>query len=150
MEETTATGKPLADTLAFRLTVLGTSLQNEFARHLKEAGLTPKHLGVLNVVDQTLARTQDDVATLMRVTPGMVVRLVDHLEERGLLSRQRDPANRRKHILTVTDRGNRVLEEAGAFAATLDEKLTAHSGRVLGGKLDEALGRLMQGLIRDA
>jgi DNA-binding MarR family transcriptional regulator len=146
MGETTAAGKALADSLAFRLYVLGMNLQNEFARHLREAELTPKQLGVLTVVDQGLARTQDDVATLMRVTPGMVVRLVDHLEERELLRRQRDATNRRRYILTVTGKGNRVLKKAGAFAATLDERLTAQSGRALGGKLDEALSRLMRGL----
>lgn len=146
MEETTIGEGLLADSLAFRLTVLGSTMQKEFAHHLKEAGLTPKHLGVLNVVDRALARTQDDVATLMQVTPGMVVRLVDHLEERELLRRQRDPANRRRHILTVTDRGAQVLASSAAFAATLDAQLISTTGPALAARLDKALATLMRTL----
>ena len=137
----------LAETLTFRLAVVGTTLQNEFARHLKGADLNPKQLGVLNVVDEAMARTQDDVAKLMRVTPGMVVRLVDHLEERGFLTRQRDPDNRRKHILTVTSQGREILHEAAAFAAGLDEAVLSDTGRALGNHLDKALDKLMQTLI---
>jgi DNA-binding MarR family transcriptional regulator len=143
MEEAMTSAGPLADSLAFRLTVLGSVLQKKFAQHLKEAGLSPKHLGVLSVVDRALARTQDDVATLMQVTPGMVVRLVDHLEAHDLLRRQRDPANRRRHILTVTASGTRLLAAAAAFAATLDAQLAATLGPSLAAHLDEALAALM-------
>lgn len=146
MEATTHPEERLSDSLAFRLTVLGAVVQKEFALHLKEAGLTPKHLGVLDVVDRGLARTQDDVATLMQVTPGMVVRLVDHLEQRELLRRRRDPINRRRHILTVTEGGAKVLAEGAAFAATVDARLVATTGRILAGRLDEALTALMRPL----
>ncbi|HEU5473640.1 MAG TPA: MarR family winged helix-turn-helix transcriptional regulator [Actinophytocola sp.] len=146
MEATTDAEGPLAESLAFRLTVLGGTMQREFALHLKEAGLTPKHLGVLNVVDRALARTQDDVATLMQVTPGMVVRLVDRLEQRELLQRRRDPVNRRRHILTVTADGARVLATSAAFAATLDAQLVATTGTALAGQLDQALAALMRTL----
>ncbi|MER5265416.1 MarR family transcriptional regulator [Actinosynnema sp. NPDC002837] len=146
MEATTHPEERLSDSLAFRLTVLGAVVQKEFALHLKEAGLTPKHLGVLDVVDRGLARTQDDVATLMQVTPGMVVRLVDHLEQRELLRRRRDPINRRRHILTVTEGGAKVLAEGAAFAATVDARLVATTGRTLAGRLDEALTALMRPL----
>jgi DNA-binding MarR family transcriptional regulator len=149
MEATTHPEGRLSDSVAFRLTVLGAVVQKEFALHLKEAGLTPKHLGVLDVVDRGLARTQDDVATLMQVTPGMVVRLVDHLEQRELLRRRRDPINRRRHILTVTEGGTRVLAEAAAFAATVDARLVATTGPALAGRLDEALTALMRPLTGD-
>lgn len=54
------------------------------------------------MVEQGFARTQDDIARLMRMSPSLVVRL----EQRDLIERQRDPANRRKHILTLTGEGN--------------------------------------------
>lgn len=148
MGEATPPEGPLAGSLAFRLTVLGAVMQKEFADQLNAVGLAPKHLGVLNVVDQALARTQDDVATLMQVTPGMVVRLVDHLEERDLLRRRQDPANRRRHILTVTDSGTEVLAASSAFAATLDARLAATIGPALAADLDKALAALMRTLTK--
>ncbi|HZX05220.1 MarR family winged helix-turn-helix transcriptional regulator [Kribbella sp.] len=137
---------PLRDSLAFRLAVVGASLENEFARYLKESGLTPKHVGVLAVVDAGLARMQDDVATLMGVTPGMVVRLVDHLEARELLRRERDPQNRRRYVLVLTAAGKKALEAAEKFTQALDERLTAPGGAVSRSRLDEALTVLMRDL----
>ncbi|WP_406641765.1 MarR family winged helix-turn-helix transcriptional regulator [Amycolatopsis sp. WGS_07] len=144
-----ATDSSLPETAAFRLMVLGTDLANEFAEHLRETGLTPKHLGTLAMVSQGLARTQDDIARLMRVSPSLVVRLADQLEQRGLLERRRDPANRRKHILTVTGKGESLLAEMGSHAAAVDAELSARLGQRLGGQLDEALARLMDKLVED-
>ncbi|MQA87475.1 MAG: winged helix DNA-binding protein [Streptosporangiales bacterium] len=50
---------------------------------------------------------------------------VDRLVERGLLRREKDPADRRATLLTVTDRGRRALREAEGLLGEL-------SGDVLG------------------
>lgn len=144
-----ATDSSLPETAAFRLMVLGTDLANDFAGHLRETGLTPKHLGTLAMVDQGFARTQDDIARLMRVSPSLVVRLADQLEQRALIERHRDPDNRRKHILTVTAEGKTLLAEMGSLAAAVDAELAAVLGSRLGGQLDEALSRLMGKLMTD-
>lgn len=141
--------RPLCESPAFRLMVLGTHLAGDFAEHLRAAQLTPKHLGVLTMVDQGLARTQDDVARLMRVSPSLVVRLADQLERQDLIGRRRDPANRRRHILSVTTQGKAVIAAAGRFAATLDAGLAARLDAQLGRQLDEALARLMGHLAGD-
>ncbi|MBN9744597.1 MarR family transcriptional regulator [Amycolatopsis sp. A1MSW2902] len=144
-----ATDSSLPETAAFRLMVLGTDLANDFGGHLRKTGLTPKHLGTLAMVDQGFARTQDDIARLMRVSPSLVVRLADQLEQRALIERRRDPDNRRKHILTVTAEGKTLLAEMGSLAAAVDAELTAVLGSRLGGHLDEALSRLMGKLMTD-
>ncbi|MFD2472685.1 MarR family winged helix-turn-helix transcriptional regulator [Amycolatopsis silviterrae] len=144
-----ATDSSLPGTAAFRLMVLGTDLANDFAAHLRETGLTPKHLGALAMVEQGFTRTQDDIARLMRVSPSLVVRLADQLEQRGLLERRRDPANRRKHLLTVTGKGESLLSEMGSLAAAVDAELGARLGGRLSGQLDEALAQLMGKLMED-
>lgn len=144
-----ATDSSLPETSAFRLMVLGTDLAGDFAGHLRETGLTPKHLGALAMVEQGFARTQDDIARLMRVSPSLVVRLADQLEQRDLIERRRDPANRRKHILTVTQKGKSLLAEMGSLAAAVDAELDARLGPRLGGQLDEALAQLMNKLMED-
>ncbi|MYW92913.1 hypothetical protein G3I59_20430 [Amycolatopsis rubida] len=90
------------------------------------------------MVEQGFARTQDDIVRLMRMSPSLVVRL-----------EQRDPANRRKHILTLTGEGKSLLAETGSLAAAVDAELDALLGPRLGGQLDEALARLMGKLVAD-
>ncbi|MGW7532294.1 MarR family winged helix-turn-helix transcriptional regulator [Amycolatopsis sp. NPDC054798] len=137
-------GRPLHETSAFKLMVLGTDLAADFAEHFREAELTPKHLGTLAMVDQGLARTQDDIARLMRVSPSLVVRMADHLEQRGLLERSRDPANRRKHILSVTAAGKSVLGEAASYASAVDNELEPRLGRQLNKILTHLMGKLVK------
>ena len=72
-----------------------------------------------------------------------MVRLVDHLEGHDLLRRQRDPANRRRHLLTVTAAGRGVLADSTAFMSQVDARLSAVIGSGLTGPLDEALTALM-------
>ncbi|WP_165960365.1 MarR family winged helix-turn-helix transcriptional regulator [Actinocrispum wychmicini] len=143
MAPTPGNRRPLYESPAFRLTVLGIHLASDFAEHLQAAGLTPKHVGMLTVIEQGLARTQDDVARLMRVSPSMIVRIADHLEQSDLIVRRRDPENRRKHVLSLTAQGKAVLGKTADFAATLDAALAARLGPDLGQGLDQALAVLM-------
>ncbi|MFK8844134.1 MarR family winged helix-turn-helix transcriptional regulator [Streptomyces sp. Ac-502] len=61
----------------------------------------------------------------MRVAPSLVVQLADHLEALGAIERVRDPADRRRQRLTLTEGGSRLLGAAGGLAEALDEELTA-------------------------
>ena len=49
--------------------------------------------------------TVGDIAEACRISPPAVSRQIDGLVEMGIISRQRDPENRRKIILTLTEKG---------------------------------------------
>jgi DNA-binding MarR family transcriptional regulator len=55
--------------------------------------------------------TAAEVSRMMAVDPSTMVPLIDALEARGLVERQRDPADRRRHPLHVTTHGQRVIGE---------------------------------------
>ena len=50
------------------------------------------------------------LATVMRVTPPDVTRIIDRLVEQGLMSREENPNNRRMQILKVTVKGEDLLK----------------------------------------
>ncbi|WP_328290028.1 MarR family winged helix-turn-helix transcriptional regulator [Nocardia aurantiaca] len=64
--------------------------------------------------------SQQEMANVMEIDRSEVVRLIDSLEQAGLVTRNRDPEDRRKYRLAITAAGNRVREETDAkiFAAT--------------------------------
>ncbi|WP_067706408.1 MarR family winged helix-turn-helix transcriptional regulator [Nocardia yamanashiensis] len=94
--------------------------------------------------------SQQAMADAMEIDRSEVVRLVDSLEKAGLVTRQRDPADRRRNFLVITAAGNRLREQTDAqLAETTDrllhrltpaERATLHrlSLKALGYEPDEA------------
>jgi DNA-binding MarR family transcriptional regulator len=76
------------------------------------------------------------------VVPSLVVSLADHLEHLGAVQRVRDPADRRRQILTLTDAGRDLLAQCTATARQLDERFTAALTPAQRAALQEALAIL--------
>jgi DNA-binding MarR family transcriptional regulator len=66
--------------------------------------------GVLGRLDREGARSTSDLATAERVRPQSMAQVVGELEADGLISRRPDPADGRRALLELTDRGRRTLE----------------------------------------
>lgn len=80
------------------------------------------HHGVMACLADEGALAQKDVALRLRIDPSDLVKVVDLLEEEGLVTRTRDPHDRRRQLLDLTDAGRitfaereLVLDEANAF-----------------------------------
>ncbi|WP_328601553.1 MarR family winged helix-turn-helix transcriptional regulator [Nocardia terrae] len=58
--------------------------------------------------------SQQEMANAMEIDRSEVVRLIDSLEKAGLVTRNRDPEDRRKYRLAITAAGNRLREEVDA------------------------------------
>ncbi|MFI1380788.1 MarR family winged helix-turn-helix transcriptional regulator [Embleya sp. NPDC020886] len=115
---------PLTSTLTFRLGTLGAIATERFTEAVQAHGLKPKQVGLMAVLAAGTADSQQDIARTMGVAPSLVVSLADHLETLGAIRRERDPNDRRRQVLTLTDRGHTLLAECTTAAHTLDAALT--------------------------
>ncbi len=115
------------------------------AHRLAERGLHLHHYAVLACIAEFAPLSQQQVCERLAIDRADMVTVLDHLQAQELVSRTRDAADRRRHILAVTPRGRDKLAEAdeivaevtGEFFATLtaDEvaTLTSLARRVLAG-----------------
>ncbi|MEV4346898.1 MarR family transcriptional regulator [Actinoplanes sp. NPDC049596] len=142
-----ASGRPRTPvgSVSFRLGVLGVAQEAQFAAGLTELELKPKHVAVLSVLRLQGAESQLELAQVMRVAPSLVVLLVDQLEARGAVSRVRDPADRRKQQVHLTEEGARLLEAATEVTARLDEELVGSLNAADRAALTRVLDRLAAG-----
>lgn len=97
---------------------------------LAEHGLKVRSYAVLALAADDTRPTQRELAEFLRLDPSQVVALVDELEERQLIERRTDPADRRVNVLVATDAGRALFARAqkstravelGLFAAMTPE-----------------------------
>jgi DNA-binding MarR family transcriptional regulator len=130
-------------TVSFRLGLLGVAQDSLYAARLADLDLKPKHVALLCILRLRGAESQMELAGLMGVAPSLVVLLADHLEQRGAIQRVRDPADRRRQSLRLTDAGLGLLTAATEVALALDEELAATLPPAEQAALSNALDRLL-------
>lgn len=85
-----------------------------FTEHMARAGLTltPVQFAALVAVDSHPGTDQATVAGLVAYDRATLGKVIDKLEERGLLCRTTSATDRRAKALTLTDRGRALLDTA--------------------------------------
>ncbi|MDR6319590.1 MarR family winged helix-turn-helix transcriptional regulator [Actinoplanes couchii] len=116
----TAVTAQLGVLLAGRGAVAGARVRNALAAR----GLTMRSLFTLgHLADGPVS--QQALIDLLGVDPSALVAVLNELEGLGLLARQRDPADRRRHVVTITDQGATALAEADKILSGADDDLFA-------------------------
>lgn len=133
--------------IALLLSRLGDHTARRFAARLEPLGLTPPQVAVLRIVGQHPGLSQQALSERLGTVPSRVVRLVDELEERGLVVRRRSRTDRRHHELHVADHAAddiaALLEVVAAHDAEITAGLTASEKKTLAallGKLAHSQG----------
>jgi len=79
----------------------------------------------LSVVCESKSESQLEVSRHLHLDPTIVVGLVDELETRGLLTRQRHPDDRRRSVLALTPAGVKLLRKATARTTAAEQAFLA-------------------------
>jgi MarR family transcriptional regulator, lower aerobic nicotinate degradation pathway regulator len=85
--------------------------------------LRPRHLIALSLLHDGGPLSQQALGEALSLDPSNVVGLLNELEERGLIVRQRDPADRRRHIVSLSDAGKSELAATGTQRASIEDDL---------------------------
>src|SRR6201996_7285325 len=85
--------------------------------------LRARHLIALKLLGEHGPMTQHAVGTALSLDPSNVVGLLNELEERGLVVRRRDPADRRRHIVELSPQGDKELGLANARLSGVEDDL---------------------------
>lgn len=115
----------LAEDLSFLLARASAMSVSAANAALAALGLRARSYSVLAIVSEGSRPTQRDLADFLRLDPSQVVAIVDDLEQRGLVARAPDPADRRAKIVVSTPEG--VALQARAAESARDAERVAHS-----------------------
>jgi DNA-binding MarR family transcriptional regulator len=96
-------------------------------RHAHTAhNLKPRQVQLLGLLREEGALSQSELRRMMDIDPSILVTLLNPLEDEGLVSRARDPDDRRRHLVTLTPAGER--EFAMAMQAQLEAEDVLFAG----------------------
>lgn len=90
------------------------SLRQHILHVIAELDLTPAQAAALRNLGQ--AHSQQELAARLDVDASSVTYIADQLEDRRLLERQADPADRRVRLLRLTPEGEAVRQQLGTRA----------------------------------
>jgi len=104
-------------------------------RHLIDAELTVSQFGVLETLFHVGPLSQVEIAKKVLKSTGNITMVIDNLEKRGLVKRERQKDDRRYYIVQLTDEGRKligsifprhaakIMEEMGVLSTAEQETL---------------------------
>lgn len=110
---------------------------------MSDLGVEPRHFAALTVLTELGGGSQRQLAGALGVTEPMVVEVIDGLLDRGLVSRERNPADRRSYRLSLTDAGRATHSQAESAIREVARTFTAPIGEAG----EEELRGLLQTLL---
>lgn len=113
------------DTIPFEIGETAHSLRKAFDRLAVGLGVTRAQWKVLFKLTRTPGLRQVELADMLDLEPITLCRIVDRLEEAGLVERARDPEDRRAWRLHVTAQAQPLVEKLRAVGNVLVERAFA-------------------------
>jgi DNA-binding MarR family transcriptional regulator len=114
---------PLEDRGVFVLSQLGYHVAFRAGELLAPLGLQTTHYGVLMQLVAQEGSTQQQLADSLGVHRNVMVGLIDELEERALVLRQRDSRDRRAYHIYLTEHAHSVLTDADVAVDNLEQEI---------------------------
>jgi DNA-binding MarR family transcriptional regulator len=87
--------------------------------------LRPRHLIALRLLRERGPMPQHGLGAALSLDPSNVVGLLNELEERGLVERRRDPADRRRHIVSLSASGADELALTYSRLGLVEDELSS-------------------------
>ncbi|HEY2315528.1 MAG TPA: MarR family winged helix-turn-helix transcriptional regulator [Streptosporangiaceae bacterium] len=134
--------RPATTPIGLRLTQVSRAVSRAFDEALAAAGGSlPVWLVVLNLKTRSLAN-QRELAEAMGIREATLTHHLNAMEASGLVTRQRDPANRRVHVVALTAAGEDAFVRLRGAAIAFDRQIRRGITDEEATNLSEVLGRL--------
>jgi DNA-binding MarR family transcriptional regulator len=117
--------KELLKSSGFLLARVGIGFKTQALAKLEEWGFDPYDYSVLAILAEGAREAQATLADTLGLDPSRVVAVLDSLERRELVERQRDTLDRRRHVVSITPSGKRQLSRLRATMKELEDEFFA-------------------------
>ena len=125
----------LENQICFPVYAASRLITREYQPHLEKLGITYPQYLVLMVLWEEDGITVNDIAAKLILNTNTVTPLLKRMEVMGIISRRRSMADERKVLITLTEKGRKMQEEAVTIPQQLMDEL-----QQIGVTTDELIG----------
>lgn len=111
----------MAHTVGFLISDVSRMMRRRFDERARKSGATGPQWRTLKLLERHEGLNQGQLAELLEVEPITSSRMIDRLEEAGLVERRPDPADRRAWRIHLTEKARPVLAELHDIAGEMIE-----------------------------
>jgi DNA-binding MarR family transcriptional regulator len=134
---------PLAGIAGFHLARATVTTQAHFQRHIAAVfSLNKIEFSLLMLVIANPGIVPKRLARALAISAPKLTLLLDGLQSRHLIQRQRNSADGRSQHLLLTERGRKLARDAAAAAEPMERELLGHLSRAEHAMLIELLAKL--------
>jgi DNA-binding MarR family transcriptional regulator len=137
----------MSDSLGFLISDVSRLMRRRFDERARQVGATRAQWRTLTLLSRNEGLNQGALAELLEVEPITLCRMIDRLEESGLVERRRDPADRRAWQLFLTDKSKPMLDDLRIMAEDLFEQALIGMSLPARDALNESLSLIRANLI---
>ncbi|TDN61169.1 MarR family transcriptional regulator [Paraburkholderia sp. BL10I2N1] len=116
MEHYTKDSFSLTRSVGFAINKARNVLVTEMDSALKDLDITTQQMGILLSLTSGIATTPFELSKLLGIDTGLMTRMLDKLETKGLLERSRSLEDRRVVNLKLTEKGEEVASQLPEIA----------------------------------
>jgi MarR family transcriptional regulator for hemolysin len=134
--------RPAHTPIGLNLARTARSVSRAFDDALAQAGgSVPRWLVLISLKTQPV-RNQRELAEAVGIREATLTHHLNSMDEEGLITRRRDPANRRVHLVELTEAGEAAFQLMRGAATAFDQRLRSGLSGDDVAQLEALLGRL--------
>ena len=141
---------PARPPIGLQLARTARSVSRAFDEALAQAGGSVPVWLVLIALKSQHMRNQRKLADAVGISEATLTHHLNAMDAQGLITRQRDPANRRVHLVELTDGGEALFHRLRGAATAFDQRLRAGVSDAEVAELEGLLSRLEANAINAA
>lgn len=141
---------PLLSSTGFMLHKVGMLLIAAAEESLAAHGMRLRYFYVLAALQNSDEFSQQDLSAMLGVDPTSMVTVIDEMEAKGHALRRRNPADRRRYIVQLTDEGRTALAAASESVLQLERDFLSDLSADAQESLHTVLSQLMSGRTAEA
>ena len=134
--------------IGYAITDVSRLMRTVFERRVRASGLTRAQWLVIARLHRHPGLSQSQIADLLEIEKASAGRLIDRMQAKGWLHRERNPADRRSQLIVLSAEGSTLARRAQTAAKTMEQGLLRRLSRAERAMLIELLAKVADG--RDA